>query len=281
VRAFQVRSVPQALTLVFVLVWTLSPIYVGVVTSLSTRTSVTDVPPHWIPPTVSLDGYAALLPGATGEGTSDQFFGAFLNSVRLATIATALTLTLSVLSGYAFARLRFRGRRAVLLAVVGTIVIPLFLLIVPLFRLMSQLHLIGTLPGVITLYVAAYTPLGIWLFYNYVRDMPVELEEAARVDGCSRFQAFRKVVLPQMRGGIAALTAILLLSTWGEFTIPLIFASNAETQPLTVIITQFVGKYSLNVPVMMAAGVLSMVLPAVIALVLARHIREMLGGWGH
>ena len=280
-RAFRVTSIPQALTLAFVLVWTLSPIYVGVMTSLSTRTSISDVPPHWFPSPISLDGYAALLPGATGEGTSDQFFAAFVNSVKLAVIATTVTLTLSVLSGYAFARLRFRGRRVVLLAVVGTIVIPLFLLIVPLFRLMSQLHLIGTLPGVIALYVAAYTPLGIWLFYNYVRDMPVELEEAARVDGCSRFQAFRKVVLPQMRGGIAALTAILLLSTWGEFTIPLIFASNAETQPLTVIITQFVGKYSLNVPVMMAAGVLSMLLPAVIALVLARHIREMLGGWGH
>ena len=281
VKAFRVSSIPQALTLAFVLVWTLSPIYIGVMTSLSTRTSISDVPPHWFPSPINLDGYAALLPGATGEGTSDQFFAAFVNSVKLAGIATSITLTLSVLSGYAFARLRFRGRRVVLLAVVGTIVIPLFLLIVPLFRLMSQLHLIGTLPGVIALYVAAYTPLGIWLFYNYVRDMPVELEEAARVDGCSRFQAFRKVVLPQMRGGIAALTAILLLSTWGEFTIPLIFASNAETQPLTVIITQFVGKYSLNVPVMMAAGVLSMLLPAVIALVLARHIRQMLGGWGH
>ena len=66
----------------------------------------------------------------------------------------------------------------------------------------------------------------------------------------------------------------------GEFTIPLIFATNDQTQPLTVIITQFVGKYSLNVPVMMAAGVLAMILPAAIALGLSRHIREMLGGWG-
>ena len=85
-------------------------------------------------------------------------------------MSTAFTLVLAVLSGYAFARLQFPGRRVALLAVVGTIVIPLFLLIVPLFRVMSQLHLIGTFPGVITLYVTAYTPLGIWLFYNYVRD---------------------------------------------------------------------------------------------------------------
>jgi multiple sugar transport system permease protein len=279
--AIRVRSLPQMLTLTFVMLWTLSPIYVGVVTSFSTQTSVTSVPPQWFPAPISFDGYAALMPGAQGQGTSNQFLGAFENSVLLSGVSTVFTLILSVLSGYAFARLRFPARRLVMFAVIGTIVIPLFLLIVPLFRIMSQLHLIGTFPGVITLYITAYTPLGIWLFYNYVRDLPIELEEAARVDGCTRFQAFRRVVIPQMRGGIAALTAILVLSTWGEFTIPLIFASNGQTQPLTVIITQFVGKYTLNVPVMMAAGVLSMLLPAAIALSLSRHIREMIGGWGH
>ena len=279
-RGIQIRSLPQALALGFVLVWTLSPIYVGVVTSFSTQTSVSSVPPQWFPSPISLDGYAALLPGAKGQGTSSQFFAAFGNSVVLAGVSTVITLVLSVLSGYAFARLRFRGRRLALLAVVGTIVIPLFLLIVPLFKMLSQVHLIGTYPGIITLYVTAYTPLGIWLFFNYVREVPIELEEAARVDGCTRFGAFHRIVIPQMRAGIAALAAILLLSTWGEFTIPLIFATNDQTQPLTVIITQFVGKYSLNVPVMMAAGVFSMVLPAAIALTLSRHIREMLGGWG-
>jgi multiple sugar transport system permease protein len=281
VRVSRASRVVQGMVLAFVLLWTLSPIYVGVITSFSTQTSVTSVPPQWFPTPPNIDGYTALLPGAQGAGTSGQFFDAFGNSVLLAGVSTVFTLFLSVLSGYAFARLQFPGRRVALLAVVGTIVIPLFLLIVPLFRVMSQLHLIGTFPGVITLYVTAYTPLGIWLFYNYVRDSPVELEEAARVDGCTRFQAFYRIVLPQMRAGIAALTAILLLSTWGEFTIPLIFASNGQTQPLTVIITQFVGKYSLNIPVMMAAGVLSMLLPAAIALGLSRHIREMLGGWGH
>jgi multiple sugar transport system permease protein len=280
VSGIRLRSLPKALTLTFVMFWTLSPIYVGVISSLSTQTGITSVPTQFLPAPVSFDGYAALLPGARGTGSSNQFLNAFTNSVVLTSVSTTICLVLSVLSGYAFARLRFRGRRLVMFAVVGTIVIPLFLLIVPLFRLMSQLKLTGTFPGVITLYVTAYTPLGIWLFYNYVRALPVELEEAARVDGCSRFGAFRRIVIPQMRPGIAALTAILVLSTWGEFTIPLIFASNDKTQPLTVIITQFVGKYTLNIPVMMAAGVLSMLLPAVIALALSRHIREMLGGWG-
>ena len=215
-RAIRIRSLPQALALAFVLIWTLSPIYVGVITSFSTQLSVSSVPPQWFPSPISLDGYAALLPGAQGQGTSGQFFGAFAHSVILSGVSTVITLVLSVLSGYAFARLRFPGRRVVLLVVVGTIVIPLFLLIVPLFRMLSEIHLIGTYPGLITLYVTAYTPLGIWLFYNYVREMPIELEEAARVDGCTRFQAFRRIVIPQMRAGIAALAAILVLSTWAS-----------------------------------------------------------------
>jgi multiple sugar transport system permease protein len=279
-KAFQIRSLPQVLTLAFVLVWSLGPIYVGIVTSLSTRTSVSSVPPEWFPSHISFDGYAGLLPGGPGSGTSDEFIYAFWHSIILAGVSTIIALALSVLSGYAFSRLRFPGRRLVMALVVGTLVIPLFLLIVPLFRLMSSYHLIGTFPGLILLYVTAYTPLGTWLFYNYVRDLPVDMEEAGRVDGCTRFQAFYRIVIPQMRSGIAALAAILLLGTWGEFTIPLIFASNEQTQPLTVIITQFVGKYSRDIPLMMAAGVLSMLLPAGIALGLSRHIREMLGGWG-
>jgi multiple sugar transport system permease protein len=280
VNALKVRSLPQALTLAFVMVWSLAPIYVGVVTSLSTQTSVSSVPPQWFPHPFSLQGYAGLMPGAVGAGTSNQYVYAFLHSVILSGTSTVITLVLSILSGYAFSRLSFPGRRVVMSAVVSTLVIPLFLLIVPLFRLMSQVHLIGTFPGLILLYVTAYAQLGIWLFYNYVREVPIELEQAARVDGCTQFQAFVHIVIPQMRSGIAALAAILMLSTWGEFTIPLIFATNDQTQPLTVIIPQFVGKYSRNVPLMMAAGVLAMLLPATIALTLSKHIREMLGGWG-
>jgi multiple sugar transport system permease protein len=276
----KIRSLPQVLTLAFVMVWSLAPIYVGLVTSFSTQTSVSSVPPQWFPAPFSLHGYAGLMPGATGAGTSNQYVYAFLHSVILSGTSTAITLVLSVLSGYAFSRLSFPGRRVVMSAVVSTLVIPLFLLIVPLFRLMSRFHLIGTFPGLILLYVTAYAPLGIWLFYNYVREVPIELEQAARVDGCTRFQAFIHIVIPQMRSGIAALAAILTLSTWGEFTIPLIFATNDQTQPLTVIIPQFVGKYSRDVPLMMSAGVLAMLLPATIALTLSKHIREMLGGWG-
>src|SRR5439155_23635536 len=108
---------------------------------------------------------------------------------------------------------------------------------------------------------------------------PVEVEQAALVDGCTRFQAMVRIVIPQMASGIAAVAAVLFLSTWGEFLIPLIFATTSGTQPVTVTIAEFVGKYTINVPLMMAAGMMSLIPPAVVALFLNRHIRSMLAGW--
>jgi multiple sugar transport system permease protein len=165
--------------------------------------------------------------------------------------------------------------------IVGTLVIPLFALVVPLFRMYATWHLTNTMTGLVLLYTTAYLPLGIWLFYNYVRQLPREPEEAALVDGCTRVQALLWVVIPQMRAGISALAAILVISTWGEFLIPLIFSTTAATEPITVTIADFVGKYTVNVPLMMAAGILALIPPAVVALAVNRNIRSMLSGWSH
>jgi len=267
-------------TIGLVLLWSVAPIYAGLVTSLSRQTDVEAVPTHWWPSPINLEGYRALLPGSPGPTSeAPAFLRAMLNSVEIAGAATLIILALSIMSGYAFNRLRFPGRRWIMTAIIGTLIIPLFAVIVPLFRIMSNWHLIDTKPGLLILYVTAYAPLGIWLFYNYVSALPSEIEEAALVDGCSRVQALVRIVVPQMIPGIAALGAILLLSTWGEFLIPLIFATTSDTHPITVTITEFVGKYTINVPLMMAAGMMSLIPPAVVALFLNRHIRSMLAGW--
>ena len=132
----------------------------------------------------------------------------------------------------------------------------------------------------ILVFVSTTAPLAIWLFYNYTRELPQEPEEAALIDGCTRFAAFRRVVLPQMTSGIAALTAIVMLAVWGQFLIPLLLTSTQETKPVTVVITEFIGKYTTNYPLLTAAGVLAMLPPAIVALVLNRHIRGMLSAGG-
>jgi multiple sugar transport system permease protein len=172
----------------------------------------------------------------------------------------------------------FRGSKYLLWLVLGTLVLPLFTLVVALFRLMVQLNLINTQLGLDLVYLSSVAPLAIWLFYNHCKELPTEPEEAALIDGCTRWQAFRKVVLPQMRSGIAAVTAIVMLLVYGQFLIPLLLGGSPSTKPVTVLITEFIGKYTTNYPLLAAGGVIALLPPVIVALVLNRHIRGMLSG---
>lgn len=274
----------RIVVLVLVVMWSAAPIYAGFTTSLSRQVDVQRTPAQWVPSPVTGAAYRDLLPNGdagAAAGASHSFFHSLLVSIELSVASSVLTVVISILSGYAFSRLDFPGRRLIMGMVVGTLVIPLFALVVPLFRMYSVWRLNNTMVGLILLYTTAYAPLGIWLFFNYVRQLPREPEEAALVDGCSRLRALVLIVLPQMRAGIAALTAIMVISTWGEFLIPLIFSTTSSTQPITITISEFVGKYTVNVPLMMAAGILALIPPAVLALAVNRNIRGMLSGWGH
>lgn len=268
----------------FALLWSLGPIVLGLLTSLSTQAEVQAG--QWIPRVFNVSGYQALLSGGgvqTTNGFVPSEVGAFghamRNSLLITLEATAVLLVFAVTAGYAFSRLRFPGRRVMLGSLVATLIVPALAVIVPLWRVMANLHLIGTQGGLLLIYISANAPLAVWLMYIHARELPVAVEEAARADGATRFQAFRLVVLPQMRSGIAAVAAIMALSIWGEFFIPLLFAPTAATKPATVLITEFVGKYTTNQPLLAAAGILILVPPALVAIILSRQIRGLLAGW--
>lgn len=266
------------------LTWSLGPILLGLLTSLSTQAEVQAG--QWLPTSWNVSGYRALLSGG-GARTTNGFvpseiaaFGrAMLNSAAITIETTAVLMVLAITASFAFGRLRFPARKVMFGSLVATLVVPSLAVIVPLWRVMANLHLIGTQIGLLLIYVSANAPLAVWLLYNHVRELPVAVEEAALADGCTRFQAFVRVVLPQMRGGIAAVAAIMALSVWGEFFIPLLFAPTAATKPVTVLITEFVGKYTTNQPLLAAAGVLTLLPPAALAIFLSRHIRGLLSGW--
>jgi multiple sugar transport system permease protein len=196
----------------------------------------------------------------------------------LALASTALTLVVATMAAYALGRLRFRFGGAVLAVLIGTIVIPIFVIVIGLFQVMANAQLIDTKRGLVLVFVATQSPLAIWLLYTQVREMPPEPEEAALIDGCRRWQAFLRVVLPQMSSGIAAVAAILVLSVWGEFLIPLLLTSTSNAKPVTVLITEYVGKYTTNYPILAAAGVLALIPPALLALILNKRITGMLAG---
>ena len=267
-----------------IVLWSLAPIGLGVVTSLSTQADVQAIPARWLPPHAAVDSYRSLL-GGSGDfragGTvseSGAFAHAMGNSASITLISTLAILCVAISAGYAFARLRFPGHGVLFWAIVATTVVPVFTVVITLFGLLADAHLIDRKLGLVLVFVSTTTPLAMWLVCNHVKELPAEPEEAALIDGCTRWQAFWHVVLPQMRSGIAALSAIIVLSVWGEFLIPLLLTSTSASKPVTVLIPEYVGKYTTNYPLLAAAGVLALLPPAVVALVLNRHIRGMLSG---
>ncbi|MET0127668.1 MAG: carbohydrate ABC transporter permease, partial [Solirubrobacterales bacterium] len=277
----------RAIGIALLVAWSVGPVLVGVMTSLETQKEAQQVPARWVPSDPNTEYYSALLGGeATSNRTSDaasdasEFPHAFVNTVLLTVASTVVVLLIAVLAGYGFSRLRFTGSRPLFWLVLATMIIPVFTLVVALYRLLAEFDLIDSFLGLVLVFVATTSPLAIWLFYNYTRELPPEPEESALIDGCTRFQAFRKVVLPQMTSGIAALTAIVMLAVWGQFLIPLLLSSSVDTKPVTVVITEFIGKYTTNYPLLTAAGILAMIPPAIVALVLNRHIRGMLSAGG-
>ncbi|MGH3687373.1 MAG: carbohydrate ABC transporter permease [Pseudonocardiaceae bacterium] len=267
-----------------IVLWSLAPIGLGVATSLSTQADVQAVPARWLPQHATLDPYRSLL-GGTGDaragGTVAEggaFAHALWNSASITLMSALTILCVAISAGYAFARLRFPGRGALFWAIVATAVVPVFTVVIALFGLLADAHLLDRKLGLVLVFLSTTTPLAMWLMHNHVKELPAEPEEAALIDGCTRWQAFWHVVLPQLRSGIAALSAIVVLLVWGEFLIPLLLTSTSASKPVTVLIPEYIGKYTTNYPLLAAAGVLALLPPAIVALVLNRHIRGMLSG---
>ena len=285
--ASRAQQVLRAVGVLAIVAWSLGPVAIGLVTSLSTEADVQAVPAHWLPDTPTLSNYQALLGGDTVQGgirtpSEVKAFGSAMANTAVVTVeAVVACVIVSVFAGYAFSRLRFFGRRAAFVALVVTLEVPVFALLAPLFQLMAGAHLIDTQLGLVLVYVSAQAPLAVWLLYNYCRELPIEPEEAALIDGCGRFAVFWRIALPQMRSGIAAVSAIVMLSVWGQFLVPLLFAPTIATKPVTVLITEFVGKYNSNQPLIVAAGMLALVPPAIVAILLNKQIRGMLSGWSN
>jgi multiple sugar transport system permease protein len=276
--------VVKAIAITWILAWSLGPILIGLVTSISSQTDVSSVPARWIPHNLSLDAYRQLLEGtssqhAGGTVTEAGVFGqAMTASAEVAVTATVATLIVATMAAYAFGRLRFRLGRPLFLGVLATMLVPVFVVAVTLFQVMADARLIDTKRGLTLVFVATLSPLATWLLYNHVREMDIGPEEAALVDGCRRWGAFVRVVVPQMRPAIAAVAAITALSVWGEFLIPLLLTSTSNAKPVTVLITEYVGKYTTNYPILAAAGVLALLPPALLALLLNRRITSVMAG---
>jgi multiple sugar transport system permease protein len=264
---------------VVMMAWTLAPVVWTFITSMTPRQELYEIPPHWIPINPSFHAFRVLLglePEETGfgshGGSAPDFERGMLNSAIVTSMTTIALLIISTLGGYAFARLDFRGKNLIFLAFVATMPISLFSVYIPLFRIMLSAGLYNTYQGLSLLYLGALIPIGLWLMRTYFESLPWDVEDSALIDGCSRVQALFRVVLPMSVPGIMALAIYSILACWNEFLAALIFAPTLQSKTITVVITEFVGKYTIAIDLMCAGAIISMIPPVVLAFILQRYL---------
>ena len=212
------------------------PVLWVVLTAFKRRVDIFAIPPKLVfAPT--LDNFVRIFVRTTAEGTSaaTDFGVFFLNSVILSFASVLLALVIGVLAAYSVSRHAFRNRDFVMFAILSTRMLPAVAVVIPVYLLFRSLRLMDTYVGMILLYSAFNLPFVIWMMKSFFDEIPQEIEEAAQVDGSSRFRVIYKVALPQVKSGIAATVVISLLFTWNEFLFALMLTgSKTRTVPVAL-----------------------------------------------
>ena len=223
-------------------------------------------PPTLFPVAPTLSNYET----AFGTGT---FYSAFFNSFYIATVITVVSLLTCAMAAYAFARLQFPGNNLLFALFLATMMVPIQLTIIPLYAIMGRLQLVDTHLAII-LPAALFNAFGVFLLRQYVRGIPLELEEAAAIDGASRIKIFITMILPLLRTPMVALGIFVFLGQWNNFFYPLIFLNTDTLFTLPLWVNQFKGQYAADWGGLMAATSLSAIPFLIIFIVAQRQIVE-------
>jgi len=244
-----------ALVVVFPLLWMLS-------VSFMQRGEASAFPPPLLPAHATFANYRELFEHA---GMGRYLF----NSLFLATTVTLLSLAFNLSAGYAFAKLRFAGRERIFQALLGALLVPAQVGMIPLFLMMKWMHLVNTYGGVIV--PCLTTAFGIFLVRQYARSIPDDLIEAARIDGAGEWRIFLRIILPLLKPVIVTLAIFSFLNTWNDFMWPLIVLSDREWLTAPVAIASLSREHVQDYELMMAGSVVTILPVLALFLVLQRH----------
>lgn len=255
--------------LTLLLGFTVMPMFWMVLTSLKTGFAAMQYPPQWWPAEPTLENYWRLL-DPNGSVGSD-FLRYFWNSLWVSTVTTLLAVAVAVPAAYAFSRFRFPGRNFLFFAVLLRNMFPAVVFLVPLFILMKLLGLVNTHGSLILTYLTFGLPLAIWLLKGFYDNIPIQLEQAARIDGATRFQAFLLIVMPLSTPGIIATSIYSFIGAWNEYIYAYTFLTRHDQMTLPVGIQRFFSENATDWPGLMAATFLMSIPVVVLFLVLQRY----------
>jgi multiple sugar transport system permease protein len=196
----------------------------------------------------------------------------FRNSLIISVTSTVMALLVGLAGGYAFSRFSFRGKNQLFVGLMLSRAIPGVALSLPVFIIWSHLGLLDTMPGVILVYLAMNVPFTIWLIDGFFRQIPLELSQAAQIDGCTAWQAFWKVEFPLAKGGIAAAGIFAFLTSWNEFALASQLTRSPSTKTMPVALMDFTAQFTIDWSGMCAMAVLIIVPALILTFLVQKHL---------
>ena len=259
-------SLPVFFFIFFPILWLASA-------SLSTQAELYAIPIHWIPLHPTLKNYLEIVfPNLATSSVPRDFAAALLNSLKIASAVTLFSILFGSLAAYALVRIPFHFNRTIQVGIIATRMIPEVSLVLPLFIIASSLDLINKPIVLVVTYMSFALPYAIWMMAAFFQTVPIELEDAARIDGCSRLGILFRVVMPISVPGLVSTAMFVFLLAWDEFFYSLIFTSTLAAKTAPVAIAEFVGRYAVNINGMMAGGILAALPPVILAFIFQRYI---------
>ena len=279
-RGFIKRVVFFALVLVATL-YIITPFLWVVATSFKPEREASQQ--HWIPREPTGENYAMYLrvhsrSAAIGAATARQLPRAIINSFIIGSAVMIINLFFGSLAAYALARVHFRGSLVLLLCYLGSRSVPGVAIMIPMYLVVRSYGLLDTHLAVILAHATFTLPFTIWILKGYFQTVPIDLERAARVDGCTRVGALFRVFLPVTAPGMVAVGIFSFIASWGEFLFALLFTSTIFSKPVTVIASDFAQELQVPFTLIAAGGVLVVLLPVALAFVFQRFIIHGIGG---
>lgn len=259
-------------------IWSVLPVLWMFISSVTPSNEIIDAS-RLLPSRFTLDRYRMIFFGAQIEGVnrnagmqSAVFRHALFNSTIVAVVTTAFSILIGSSASYAFARLRFRGKEFLRFSALFFQLLPPIALLVPYYIVVSRLGMLDKLETIVLVNVNFVLSYVIWVMQNFFKTIPADLENAARVDGCTWLQAYIRVALPNTLPGFVAVGALAFLMCWDEFLFALVFAQSDQAKMITVAVSEFGTKYGIDYGMMMTAGVIATIIPMLLVLIFQKYI---------
>ena len=249
----------QAVALALALAWSLAPVYWMLATSFKSELEAAQLDPTWWPHAATLDNYRGLAGGTL------PFVTFFANTVMTCLATAVVAVVIALPAAYALSRARFRSRGAVAYGILVSRMLPLVVLLAPLYLLLLHAHLLDSNLGLVVGFTTFGVPFAVWMLKTFIDAVPIEIEEAARVDGYPRWQILLRVVVPLIVPGVLATGTFVFMDAWNNLIFPLSFVTTLEKQTLpAALVVSFTGQFKTDWGGMMAAATIT-TLPLMIA----------------